>query len=125
MTAGRRGGAALGQVIERWIAHLLAVNVAVEPLVEMHEVPLTWYVGLDAEATRIGDALWKGDLDDASRGRVVAIYRLTFSDTAHVIEKMKGEPVYLLAAMTADKVLRLKPQNLIAGLPVRSAETVS
>jgi Family of unknown function (DUF6352) len=126
LTAGRRGVAALGEVIEQWIKHHLSVEVTVEPLIEMHEVPLTWYVGLDAEATRIGDALWKGeDLDDASRGRVVAIYRLTFSDPANVLEKMKGEPVYLLAAMAGDKVLRLKPQNLIVGLPVRSLEAVS
>ena len=81
---------------------------------------LTWYVGLDADATRIGDALWKGDeLDEATRGRVVGLYRLTFVDPADVVEKIRGEPVYLMAAMTADKVLRLKPQNLVTGLPVR------
>jgi hypothetical protein len=126
LTAGRCGVTALGEVIERWVKHLLSVEVKVEPLIEMHEVPLTWYVGLDAEATRIGDALWKGeDLDEPSRGRVVAIYRLAFSDAANVLEKMKGEPVYLLAAMASDKVLRLKPQNLIVGLPVRSLEAVS
>ena len=126
LTAGRYGVAALGEVIVRWIKHLLSVEVAVEPLIEMQEVPLTWYVGLDAEATRIGDALWKGeDLDEPTRGRVVAIYRVTFSDATSVLEKMKDEPVYLLAAMTDDKVLRLKPQNLIVGLPVRSLEAVS
>ena len=126
LTAGRRGVEALGEVVERWIKHLLAAEVNVEPLIEMREVPLTWYVGLDAEATRIGDTLWKGeDLDEASRGRVVAIYRLSFSDTMNVVERMKGEPVYVLAAMTADKVLRVKPQNLIVGLPVRNLEAVS
>jgi hypothetical protein len=126
LTAGRHGVAALGEVIEWWIKHVLSVEVEVEPLIEMHEVPLTWYVGLDAEATRIGDALWKGeDLDEPTRGRVVAIYRLTFCDAANVLEKMNGEPVYLLAAMAGDKVLRLKPQNLIVGLPVRSLEAVS
>ena len=89
-------------------------------------MPLTWYVGLDAEATSIGDALWKGEeLDEPSRGRVVAIYRLVFPDTDDVLDNMKGEPVYLLAAMTADKVLRLKPQNLVAGLPIRNLEAVS
>ena len=126
LTAGRYGVAALGEVIVRWVKHLLSVDVTVEPLIEMREVPLTWYVGLDAEATRIGDTLWKGeDLDEPTRGRVVAIYRVTFSDGTNVLEKMKDEPVYLLAAMTDDKVLRLKPQNLIVGLPVRSLEAVS
>jgi len=95
-------------------------------LVELQDVTLTWYVGLDADATRIGDALWKGDeLDEATRGRVVGLYRLSFADPADVLEKIRGEPVYLMTAMTADKVLRLKPQNLVTGLPVRTLEAVN
>jgi hypothetical protein len=31
----------------------------------------------------------------------------------------------LIGAMTADKVLRLKPQNLLTGLPVRRLEMVN
>ena len=123
LTAGRRGLAALGEVIERWVAHLLAVDVAIEPLTEMRDVALTWYVGLDADATRIGDALWNGDdLDEATRARVVALYRLDFADPSDVAEKVRGEPVYLMAAMSADKILRLKPQNLVTGLPIRHLE---
>ena len=126
LTAGRRGLTALGEVIKRWIAHLLHVEVDVEPLVELQDVTFTWYVGLDADATRIGDALWKGeDLDDAARNRVVGLYRLTFADPNDVDEKVRGEPVYLMAAMDPDKVLRLKPQNLVTGLPVRHMEAVS
>jgi hypothetical protein len=126
LTAGRRGIAALGEVIERWIAHLLGIEVKIEPLVELRNVTLAWYVGLDAESTRIGDALWNGDeVDDATRGRIVGLYRLSFADAADMLEKVRGEPVYLMAAMTAAKVLRLKPQNLLTGLPVRSVEAVS
>jgi Family of unknown function (DUF6352) len=126
LTAGRRGLAALGEVVERWIAHLLAVEAAVEPLTEMRDVALTWYVGLDAEATRIGDALWNGeDLDEATRARLVGLYRIDFADPGDVIEKVRGEPVYLLTAMSADKVLRLKPQNLVTGLPVRHLEAAT
>ena len=49
LTAGRRGLSALGEVAESWVAHLLAVDVNIEPLVELRDVTLTWYVGLDAE----------------------------------------------------------------------------
>lgn len=126
LTAGRRGLAALGEVVERSIAHLLAVEATVEPLTEMRDVALTWYVGLDAEATRIGDALWNGeDLDEATRARLVGLYRLDFADPGDVIENVRGEPVYLLMAMSADKVLRLKPQNLVTGLPVRHLEVAT
>src|SRR5688572_9606653 len=72
LTAGRRGLQALGSAIERWVAHLLAVDVTIEPFTEVRDANLSWYAGLDAEGTRIGDALWNGEeLDDATRGRVV------------------------------------------------------
>ena len=123
LSTGRRGLAALGDVVARWIAHLLAIDVAIEPMIELRDVPLRWYVGLDPDATRIGDALWNGDdLDEAARARVVGLYRLVFEDPRDVIEEIRGEPVYLIVAMTADKVLRLKPQNLVTGLPIRQRE---
>jgi hypothetical protein len=126
LTAGRRGLAALGDVMQRWIAHLLAVDVEIEPLTELREASLVWYVGLDAEATHIGDALWNGDdLDDAMRGRLVGLYQLTFSNPAAALSKIGDKPVYLMSAMTSDKMLRLKPQNLATGLPLRSLEAVS
>jgi hypothetical protein len=126
LTAGRVGLAALGEVAKRWIGHLLAVEVEIEPLIELQDATLTWYVGLDADATHIGDTLWKGDeFDDATRGRVVGLYRLTFADPTDMVERVQGQPVYLMAAMASDKVLRLKPQNLVTGLPVRHLEAVS
>jgi hypothetical protein len=119
LTGGRRGLAALGDVLTRWVRHLLAVDVEIDSVTELRDVTLTWYVGLDADATRIGDALWNGDeLDQAARGLVVGLYRLTFADDAEIIEQARGAPTYLIAAMSADRTLRLKPQNLITGLPV-------
>jgi hypothetical protein len=56
---------------------------------------------------------------------VVGLYRLAFEDANDVEDRVRGEPVYLIGAMTADKVLRLKPQNLITGLPVRRLEAVN
>jgi hypothetical protein len=125
LTAGRRGLEALGKVIARWIAHLLAVDIAIEPLIEAANVNLAWYVGLDAEATRIGDALWRGEeLDPAARQRIVGLYRLTFRDAESVLDKAKGEPIYLILAMTAERMLRMKPQNLVVGLPLAHFEAV-
>jgi len=126
LTAGRRGLAALGEVMSRWVLHMLSVEVEIEPLTEMRDVDFTWYVGLDAAATRIGDALWNGDaLDDKIRSSVIGLYRLTFPDAADAAETIKGGPVYLILAMSPDKVVRMKPQNLLTGLPVRRLEPVS
>jgi hypothetical protein len=126
LTAGQRGLVALGGVITRWLSHLLAIDVAVEPLTGLHSAPLSWYVGLSSDATRIGDAIWNGGgLDDAMRARLVGLFRLVFSDPEDMVENVAGEPVYLLVATAPDGVLRLKPQNLLTGLPIRHEEAVN
>ncbi len=67
LTGGRAGLAALAEAMRRWIAHVLGVEVTIEPLTELRDAPLTWYVGLDADATKIGDRLWNGEeLDEAA-----------------------------------------------------------
>jgi uncharacterized protein DUF6352 len=126
LTAGRRGLDALGKVIERWIAHLLPVEVEVQSLTEATGVNLTWYVGLDTEATAIGDTLWHGEeLDQAARERIIGLYRLNVRDAEMVLDTAKGEPIYLILAMTPDRMLRMKPQNLVTGLPLAHFEAVS
>jgi hypothetical protein len=124
MTAGKDGLAAFARVIERWIEHLLNIEVQVEPLVEIRDENLSWYVGLDAEATRLGDRLWNGKtLTDTERQHVIGLFRLSFRDSAAATTGT--EPVFLILAMNGDKILRMKPQNLIVGLPVRQGEAVS
>lgn len=125
LTVGRRGAVALGAVIARWVQHMLSLEVRVEPLSELRDVPLSWYVGLDAEGTRIGDALWRGDdLDENAQTRVVALFRLSF-DMWHSTAALAGDDaVYLILATTSGKVLRMKPQNLLTGLPVRRLAAV-
>jgi hypothetical protein len=126
LTAGRRGLAALSGVLEAWARHLLAVEAEIAPLVELRDARLTWYVGLDAEATRIGDLLWRGEpLDAETSGRIVGLFRMIFRDRDDVLPKVAGEPVYLILAMTAEGVLRMKPQNLVTGLPIRHLEAAT
>jgi hypothetical protein len=126
LTAGRGGLDALAHAMQGWIAHLLGINVSIEALTELRDVNLTWYVGLDGDATRIGDMLWHGgEIDEAAIARVVGLFRLIFADPSLMIEKVRGDPVYLILAMTGDKTIRMKPQNLLTGLPVQHLETIS
>jgi hypothetical protein len=126
LTAGRRGLAALGEVIVRWVSHLVTIEVAVEPISDARGIDLAWYVGLDAQGTSIGDALWnEGELDATTLARIVGLYRLTLRDTDVALERARGEPIYLIMAMTPDGAMRMKPQNLLTGLPIRHLEAVS
>jgi hypothetical protein len=118
LTAGRPGLAALGEVMVRWVRHMLGIEVIIEPLLELRDARFTWYVGLDTEGTRIGDMLWNGEtLDKATLGRIAGLYRLFFREPSRATLPA-DEPVYLILAMTNERILRFKPQNLLTGLPV-------
>ncbi|MGY3075123.1 hypothetical protein ACVWZZ_001494 [Bradyrhizobium sp. LM6.10] len=126
LTAGQPGLAKLGEVMKRWIKHMLAIDVEIEPLTEMRDVTFNWYLGLDAVGTQIGDTLWNaGSLDPRSEASIVGLYQLKFGDPTVVVEKIGSEPVYLILAMTPDKMLHMKPQNLLIGLPIRNSTLIS
>jgi hypothetical protein len=118
--------AGLCRVIERWVAHLLGVAVNVETVASIEDRDWRWFVGLDSEGTGIGNALWNdAALDGNTAERIVALMRLTIEDTRLVDERVGTRPVYLILAMGADRLVRLKPQNLIAGLPLAATANVA
>src|SRR5438270_7014960 len=88
MSAGRRGLVALAEAMRRWIAHVLNEEVMIEPVTELRDAKFTWYVGLDADGSRIGDLLWNGEeLDETTAARVVGLFSLTFRDSSVVMDK--------------------------------------
>jgi hypothetical protein len=118
--------AGLCRVIERWVAHLLGVAVNVETVASIQDRDWRWFVGLDSEGTRIGNSLWNGAaLDRTAAERIVALMRMDIEDARLVDERVGARPIYLILAMGADKLVRLKPQNLVAGLPLASAANVA
>jgi len=122
MGGNPKARAGLCRVIERWIAHLLGIGVRVESIATIEDRDWRWFVGLDSEGTRIGNALWHGErMENSVTERIVALMRLSFEDVRLVDQRVGDKPVYLILAMGADKVVKLKPQNLIAGLPLAAA----
>ncbi|MBX9757374.1 MAG: hypothetical protein K2Y29_01260 [Beijerinckiaceae bacterium] len=118
--------AGLGKAIAAWVTHLTGVKATVEPIAKMEDRDWRWFVGLDAEGTRIGNALWRGEsLKAGDMDRVIALFRLSFAEDAKtqalVDKRVRGRPVYLILGMGADRMVRLKPQNLVAGLPLENA----
>lgn len=118
--AGRRG---LAVAITAWVRHILAIEVEIEPVDRVEDENWTWFVGLDAEASRIGNALWTGSALDAEQAdRILALFRLSFANQSEVRPEVGARPVWLILAMSADGIVRMKPQNLIAGLPLRESQ---
>jgi hypothetical protein len=121
--AARRG---LAAAMTAWVRHLLGVRVAIEPVDRIEDSDWAWFVGLDAEATEIGNTLWHGGvLEDAAAERIVSLFRLSFPDPGEARPDIGARPVWLILAMTPDSLIRMKPQNLVAGLPLRAAARVS
>jgi hypothetical protein len=116
----RPGLDALARVLERWVRHFLGLAVRIQPVQTIRDERWSWHVGLDAEATAILNAMWHGQtVAQADLARILSLFRLEFADPAAMLERVAGRPVYLAMAMDAGKRLRLKPQNLLTGLPLR------
>ncbi len=117
----RPGNNAFARVIEQWVRHFLGLDVAVQPVREIRDEAWRWHIGLDREATAILNALYNGeDVGDGDRQRILALYRMEFPDPSRVLPDVSGKPVYLGLAMSGDKLLRVKPQNLLTNLPLRA-----
>lgn len=113
------GRAALGEALRHWLRAIHGFEATIEPVESVKDADWRWFVGLDAEATAIGNALWQGQtMAEDAASRLLALYRLTLPAEVPVLPAAKAAPIYLLMAMSDDKVLRMKPQNLVAGLPL-------
>jgi hypothetical protein len=118
--------AGLATAIEVWLRHLLNVEVRVTPLERLDDPDWRWFVGLDAEATRIGNALWRGEeIAAAEQERLIALFSLAFADPGDVDARVGDRPLSLLLAMSPDKSVRVKPHNLIVGLPLAASRAAA
>lgn len=112
----------LARAIEAWIRHLLGLTVRVQPMRKIEDERWVWHVGLDRDANAILNDLYKGNPVDEDRLRqIVALFQMEIEDRAAVLDHVAGRPVYLGLAMAPDGVVRMKPQNLIANLPLKAA----
>jgi hypothetical protein len=118
---GMPGGRdALGRAIGIWLRHMLGIDAAIDPLPALTDPDWRWFVGLDSQATQIGNALWAGeDVPDADR--LLALFRLAPAPGAPIRPDMQGLPIYLMLAANAESLVRFKPQNLLTGLPLAVA----
>lgn len=110
------GRDALGRALEVWLRHMLGIPATIAAIPSITDADWRWFVGLDAEATRIGNALWRGETPDEAE-RLLALYALR-AEPGCLRADLADQPVYLLLACGSDRMVRLKPQNLLVGLPL-------
>ena len=114
---GRPGQRGLARALERFIGHVLGEQVSITAVPVIADAP--WILGLDAEATRIGNVLWRGEeVAQAELARILWLGELRFAEESRVLPRAQGRPVVLALAMDQAQRVRLKPQNLVGGLPL-------
>ena len=79
----------------------------------------------EGNATHPGVTGERGRRNVPGLANVAWFSRLTFADPALLRQDIGDEPVYLIMAMSAQKLVRLKPQNLLTGLPIRHLEAAT
>ncbi|MCI0651216.1 MAG: DUF6352 family protein [Planctomycetes bacterium] len=117
----RPGLDALCRMLEAWVRHFLGADVAIQPVQQIRDERWSWHAGLDGEASAILNDMYNGvAVGEERMYRVLSLFRLEVRDAAVMLPRVAGRPVYLAMAMNEEKRLRLKPQNLLVNLPLRS-----
>ncbi len=123
MARARSGLKALARVLEAWVAHFLGVQVSIKPEQKIEDANWRWHVGLDAESSALLNDLYEDHpVEPARMQRLLSLFRLRFANPLEMRADVAGKPVYLGLAMNADKIIKLKPQNLLLNLPLRAAQ---
>ena len=119
MRNAHSGLKALARVLERWLAHFLGLAVTIAPLARIDDAAWSWHVGLDSESTALLNELFRSGSEEPVREeRLIGLFRLDFASPAEMRDDVADKPVYLGLAMTAERTLKLKPQNLLVNLPL-------
>lgn len=119
LTMAHSGLKALAAVLQGWVEHLLGVKVNIRPVQRIDDAQWRWHIGLDAESNALLNDLYENRPVETERlARLISLFKLEFANPAEMRADVAGKPVYLGLMMNAERVLRLKPQNLLLNLPL-------
>ena len=110
----------LCRVLEAWISHFLGVTARIQPMREIEDENWSWHVGLDAVSNDLFNDLYNGvDVGEDRLSAILCLFKLEADDG--FVPEMAGRPVYLGLAMDEAGSVRMKPQNLLANLPLATS----
>jgi hypothetical protein len=117
-----KGRAAFAEAMAIWTRHLLGFAPDYTPVDQFSDEPMGWFISLDPDGTTLGNKVWAGEaLGEEDRARVLALFTFTLPDHPRIKADKRGKKGFAVLGSNAEKLLRLKPQNLIAGLPLAEA----
>jgi len=110
---------AFARVAEAWIEHFLKLKTHIEPRQSIKDEQWSWHIGMDQVSNRILNTLYEGkELAPGDDELLIALFRMRLEDDGALIETMRGKPIYLGLAMSDEKTIKMKPQNLLMNMPL-------
>ncbi len=114
---------ALAQVIEKWVAYMLDIEVTVKSLSKVDDAAWRWHIGLEATSTALLNDLYLGhEVSSERQSQLVSLFKLEFKTPSLLQADMQqngaGKPIYLGLAMDANGFVKIKPHNLLLNLPL-------
>ncbi|CAN1538594.1 hypothetical protein MCEMSEM23_01668 [Rhabdaerophilaceae bacterium] len=123
LTDLKAGRAAFGRAMTRWIAHLTGIHVEFEPVDAFSGADFAWFLSLDQDGTVFANKVWNGKaLSPEDTSRVLALFTFMVPDHPRIQADKRGARAFAVLGSGTDRVLRVKAQNLIAGLPLAKGE---
>lgn len=123
LTEKEHGRRALGRAMSQWMRHLTGIEPSFEPVDQIEERKIGWFLALDADGAAIGNRVWQGDaLSQSEREQILALYTFTMPDHPRIRADKRGCKAFAILGCGEDKLVRMKPQNLVAGLPLASSD---
>ncbi|MGF1562305.1 MAG: DUF6352 family protein [Geminicoccaceae bacterium] len=110
---------ALCRLLEAWIGHFLFLECSIQPVQSISDDRWSWHVGLDSGATALLNKLYaaKQPTSDELR-RLLVLFRLDIKDASALTPPMRGKPIYAGLCSGPNDIVKIKPQNLLVGLPL-------
>ena len=110
----------LCRVMEAWINYFLGVTARIQPMHEIEDESWSWHIGLDTVSNDLFNDLYNGaDVGEDRLSAILCLFKLESEDG--FLPEMAGRPVYLGLAMDQTGSVRMKPQNLLANLPLATS----
>ena len=110
----------LCRVMESWIGYFLGVTTRIQPMHQIEDESWSWHIGLDTVSNDLFNDLYNGaDVGEDRLSAILCLFKLESEDG--FLPEMAGRPVYLGLAMDQTGSVRMKPQNLLANLPLATS----
>lgn len=114
-----KGRLGIARAMEIWTRHLLGFSPVYVPVEKFADESFAWFLALDAEGTAMGNKVWTGEaLDESETRRILALFAFTLPDHPRILADKRGKRAFAILGSGGDRLVRIKPQNLIAGLPL-------